>query len=48
MNLPMDYSGLILAGFHGHGFVVEFERLVRAEVELVFPAEFEARQYRRP
>jgi len=35
-----------LAGFPGQGFVVEFARLVRveAEVELVFPAEFEARQ----
>ena len=36
-----------LAGFPGHGLVVEFARLVRgveAEVELVFPAEFEARQ----
>ena len=34
-----------LGGFLGHGFVVEFARLVRveAEVELVFPAEFEAR-----
>src|SRR3990170_407250 len=33
-----------LAGFLGHGFVVKFARLVRveAEVELVFPAEFEA------
>ena len=35
-----------LAGFLGHGFVVEFARLVRAEaeVELVFPEKFEARQ----